>query len=81
MGWSEFVGGGEPGNQGQVDEDRPAGTDLQELTDRLQEGLGFDIPHRAADFDQLTKGLPERLRMAALISSVMCGMTWMVAPR
>ena len=44
-------GTGDVRHQGQVQEERLPGTELKaQLAGRLQEGLGFDVPHSAADF-------------------------------
>src|SRR5205823_7352782 len=46
-----FGGGGDEGNEGQVDEQRiVAAHFLAELTDRLEERQRLDVAHRAADF-------------------------------
>jgi hypothetical protein len=48
----ELAGGGDPGHVGQVHEGRVVRPHLQaELAHRLQERQGFDVAHRAADFD------------------------------
>src|SRR6516165_12369558 len=48
----QFLSGGDPGDQGHVDEDTIlASLFVTHLADRFQEGQRFDIAHGAADFD------------------------------
>ena len=53
-----------------------------ELADGLQERLALDVAHRAADLgdDHVDVRRRPSLAIAALISLVMCGMTWTVWP-
>ena len=57
---------------------------LAHLAIALQEGLAFDVAHRAAHLDDDHVGLQvasgHRV-MRRFISLVTCGMTWMVPPR
>src|SRR5690554_1520852 len=47
-----FAGGGDEGHQSQVHEHGAAGAHFQaQLTDGLEEGLGLDVAHGAADLD------------------------------
>ena len=67
-----------------MDKDRVAAAFfIAHLSNGLHKWQRFDIADRAADLDYLHVGLMfvRQLRTAALISSVMCGMTWIVLPR
>ena len=70
------------GTQREVDEDRVLAPDVvAELADRLEERQRLDVAHRAADLDDHDVVLGRERRIAALISSVMCGITCTVEPR
>jgi hypothetical protein len=78
----QLAGGMDVGQQGQVDEAGVAAFLDAHLADGLQEGQGFDVAHRAAHLDERDVGaLGAALDDAALISSVMWGMTCTVSPR
>ena len=79
----ELVGGRDVGDEGEVDEDGVlAAHVLAELADRLEEGQALDVAHRAADLHDHHVGVLAPPRgCAALISSVMCGITCTVRPR
>ena len=73
------------GSQRDMDvEDIVAADVLAHLANGLQERQRFDIADRAADLDDDdigAGGLRDQRRCGALISLVMCGMTWIVPPR
>ena len=80
----QLVRGGDVGHERQVHEDGVVAAHvLAELAHRLQEGQALDVAHRAADLHDHDVALPRAptARMAALISSVMCGITCTVRPR
>ena len=74
---------GDVRHEREVDEDRVLASDLvSELADRLEERQRLDVADRAADLDDHDVVVGRHaLRIAALISSVMCGITWTVEPR
>ena len=49
----ELLGGGDPGDEGHVDEAGVVAAELlAHLADGFEEGEGFDVAYGAADFDQ-----------------------------
>ena len=72
-------------NERDVEVEDVLGPDLApELADRLEERQGLDVADGAADLadhDVDRRRVARRARIRSLISFVMCGITWTVAPR
>ena len=79
----QLAGGADERHQRQVDVERVVAADvLPQLADRFEERQALDVADRAADLDEHDVDVrARRVRIASLISLVMCGMTCTVRPR